>query len=273
MIHLSRRALLAVPPSRRVAEPAMVDSRMAEETVRRAAHNNAIWCDAVCATHLGPGEFHASHWLNRHGVPQFYPDFVTLSGSADGARQTEALAGLIEAAGARSLFVKDSFDCLRLQPFGFHPLFRAEWLSAPALGSVGRQEAAGVRWLEVVDDRDLTRWERAWSGSADEAKPRMFRPGLLAVPGIRFVYGLVHSLPVGGGILAASSGVTGLSNVFARGIATEVVLQGLAQVAAASFPGQPLTDYEHGDDLVAAHRVGFQTVGRLRVWHRPAPGR
>jgi hypothetical protein len=26
------------------------------------------------------------------------------------------------------------------------------------------------------------------------------------------------------------------------------------------------------DDLAAAHRVGFSTVGRLRVWHRaPAP--
>jgi hypothetical protein len=251
----------------------MVDSRTAEEMVRLAAHNNAIWCDAVCATHFGPGEFHASHWLNRHGVPQFYPDFVTLSGSADSVRQTEALSGLIEATADRSTFVKDSFDCLRLQPLGFRPLFGAEWLWAPALGSFGRREAEDVRWVEVADDRDLARWERAWSGSAAAVESRMFRPGLLAVPGIRFVHGLVEGQTVGGGILAAASGVTGLSNVFAGRVATEVVLQGLAQVAATRFPGQPLADYEHGDDLAVAHRVGFRTVGRLRIWHRPPPTR
>jgi hypothetical protein len=246
---------------------------MTEEILRRAAHNNAIWCDAVCATHFGPGEFHASHWLNRHGVPQFYPDFVTLSGPADSASQTEALTGLIAAEGARSLHVKDSFDCLRLQPLGFRPLFRAEWLSASALGSIGRREAEDVRWVGVRDEPDLARWERAWRGSADDAASRTFRAGLLAVPGIQFVYGLVDGLPAGGGVLSAGAGVTSLSNVFAHGIAMEVVLQGLAQVAAARFPGQPLVDYESGDDLVAAHRVGFQTVGRLRVWHRPPLGR
>jgi hypothetical protein len=101
----------------------------------------------------------------------------------------------------------------------------------------------------------------------------MFRPGLLAVPGIRFVHGLVDGQIVGGGILAAASGVTGLSNVFAGRVTTEVVLQGLAQVAATRFPGQPLVNYEHGDDLAAAHRVGFQTLGRLRIWHRPVPRR
>lgn len=251
----------------------MADSGIAEEMLRRAVHNNAAWCDAVCATHFGPGEFHPSHWLNRHGVPRFYPDFVTLSGPADSALQMEALTGLIEAAGARSLFVKDSFDGLRLQPLGFQPLFGAEWLWADVLGSVGRQEAAQVRWADVTDDRDLARWERTWRGNADAAEPRLFRPGLLAVPGIRFVHGLVDGLPVGGGILAAASGVTGLSNVFAGRIATEVVWQGLAQVAAANFPGQPLVGYESGDDLAAAHRVGLRTVGRLRVWHRPVRGR
>lgn len=251
----------------------MAHSGIAEEMLRRAAHNNAVWCDAVCATHFGPGEFHPSHWLNRHGVPQFYPDFVTLSGAADSAPQMEALTGLIETAGVRGLFVKDSFDCLRLQPLGFRPLFDAEWLWASALGSVGRQEADGVRWAEVADDRDLARWERAWRGNADTAQPRLFRPGLLDLPGIRFVHGFIDGLPVGGGILAAALGVTGLSNLFAGRIATEVVWQGLAQVAAANFPGQPLVGYESGDDLAPAHRVGLRTVGRLRVWHRPARGR
>jgi hypothetical protein len=76
-------------------------------------------------------------------------------------------------------------------------------------------------------------------------------------------------VPVGGGVLAAAAGVTGVSNVFAPRIATETVLQGLAKVADARFPGLPLVGYESGDNLAAARRVGFKAVGHLKVWRRP----
>jgi hypothetical protein len=32
-----------------------------------AAHNNAMWCDAVCRAHDHPGEFHGALWLTRLG--------------------------------------------------------------------------------------------------------------------------------------------------------------------------------------------------------------
>lgn len=98
----------------------------------------------------------------------------------------------------------------------------------------------------------------------------MFRPELLSRPGIRFVYGLIGDLPVGGGVLVTTGGVTGLSNVFASGVAMGVVLQSLAKVVWARHPTQPLIGYESGADLEAARRVGFEVVGHLRVWHRAA---
>ena len=35
-----------------------------------AAHNNALWCDAVCRAHDRPGEFHDTLWLTRLGAPR-----------------------------------------------------------------------------------------------------------------------------------------------------------------------------------------------------------
>lgn len=42
------------------------------------AGNNALWCDAVCRAHDIPGEFHPALWRNRHTVPPFYSNAVTL---------------------------------------------------------------------------------------------------------------------------------------------------------------------------------------------------
>jgi hypothetical protein len=245
---------------------------MTDGFVERAAYNNAVWCDAVCSTHASPGEFAPDHWLSRHGVPEYYPDLVTLTGMAGVTQQTRALAALMRDAPSRSLSVKDSFNCLNLGALGFASLFDAEWLLAFELGTHGSEEADDVRWVSIHNDADLARWEQAWRPSAGSGKPRMFRPDLLSSPGIQFVYGLIEDAPVGGGVLATAGGVTGLSNVFASGIATEVVLQGLAKVAWARHPARPLVGYDRGADLAAARRVGFGTVGHLRVWRRAVEG-
>jgi hypothetical protein len=96
---------------------------MPNEIGERAARNNALWCDAVCAMHRGAGEFRDSLWVNRLGVPRRCPDVVTLKG-AEGARaQREAIAGLIQTPREEGWAVKDSFHCLDLMSLGFEPLF------------------------------------------------------------------------------------------------------------------------------------------------------
>jgi hypothetical protein len=242
------------------------------DVVEQAAYNNAVWCDAVCSTHAGPGEFARDYWLCRHPVPKFYPDMVTLAGAASATCQTDALAALVRDTPDRSLSIKDSFGCLSLEALGFVPLFDAEWFLASALGGPGSQQADEVRWVSIDNDADLTRWEQAWRLDAGRGEPRLFRPGLLARPDIRFVYGLAGDAQVAGGILSATGDVTGLSNVFASGISTEAALQGLARMAWTWRPGRPLVGYDRGADLAAARRVGFATIGRLRVWHRAVAG-
>jgi len=98
-----------------------------------AAHNNALWCDAVCRAHDRPGEFHESLWFTRLGAPRFYPDAVTMGGVEAAPAQTEAIAALVGSTRQRELSVKDSFQSLDLSSLGFEPLFDAEWvaLSAP----------------------------------------------------------------------------------------------------------------------------------------------
>ena len=58
--------------------------------------------------------------------------------------------------------------------------------------------------------------------------------------------------------------VVGVSNVFGD----ESAWAGCLLVAASHFPGMPLVGYEHGDDLAAARRHGFEPAGPLRVWIR-----
>jgi len=164
--------------------------------------------------------------------------------------------------------VKDSFGCLDLEPFCFRPLFDAEWLVASELKISCPDDAGKVRWVLINDDVELVRWEQAWRQGSDKNDIPIFRPELLVKPNVRFVYGFVEGVPVGGGILNATRDITGLSNVFASGITTEAVMQGLAMIARAWRPGRSLVTYESGAELAAARRVGFEAVGRLRIWHR-----
>lgn len=233
-----------------------------------AAHNNAVWCDAVCSTHSGPGQFAPAYWLTRHGAPEYYPDLVTLTGAQDTVQQLDALGTMMRARPGRSLSVKDSFGCLDIGALGFVPLFDAEWLLASKLDPPLSRAAESAHWLAIECDAGLTHWEQAWRSGMGGNEPRTFRPKLLARPDIRFVYGLVDGRPVGGGVLNVTDNVIGLSNVFASAIATEAVLHGLASVAWAWCPGRPLVCYERGAELAAARHVGFNAIGQLRIWHR-----
>jgi hypothetical protein len=44
--------------------------------------------------------------------------------------------------------------------------------------------------------------------------------------------------------------------------------RGLVCAAAAAFPGLALVAYDRGKECAAAHRIGFATLGPLRIWRR-----
>jgi hypothetical protein len=71
---------------------------------------------------------------------------------------------------------------------------------------------------------------------------------------------------VAGVIANRTGGVVGISNVFApEGEEYRFGVEGLATVMEA-FPGLAIVGYEEGRALELAQRMGFETIGPLRIW-------
>ncbi|MBR0685370.1 hypothetical protein JQ594_05550 [Bradyrhizobium manausense] len=249
-----------------------VGAEMRSGITALAAHNNAMWCDAVCRAHDRPGEFHGTLWLTRLGTPRFYPDVVTTAGAEAAPAQIEAIADLIGSNRRREWFVKDSFHCLHLESLGFEPLFDAEWIAINGARPDVRHHQPGARSTIVTDEAGLSAWERSWVGEEANAAaaplPRVFMPRLLADDSIAFVSIQEEDGSAGGGILNRGADVVGLSNLF--GSAMDRVWRSLIPMAGEIFPGLPLVGYEHGRDLAAAKLAGFEAIGSLRIWRLPA---
>jgi hypothetical protein len=251
----------------------MSSLRMSPQVVQ-AAHNNAHWCDTVCRAHGTPGEFHEHLWLNRHPVPRFYPNAVTLSALSDVADQLAAIRDLVAAAPLVSFGVKDSFATLDLAPLAFHVLFEAQWLWRAASQSPPARLDTALSWTTVQEPADLSRWEAAWNGLPAEhpstLPPRIFLPALLRDPDIRFIAAYADRHIVAGAIANRTGDVVGVSNVFVPEADAARCWAGCLATITDAFRGLPLVGYERGNDLIIAQALGFEVVGPLRVWGHSA---
>jgi hypothetical protein len=238
---------------------------MLDDRCVRAARNNAEWCDAVCCAHGYPGEFHDDIWLSRHPAPRFYPNAGTRAESSQ--RQLDLIDELIAARLPSGWAVKDSFSMLDLESRGFRMLFSAEWIYLPVSRLKDIASKTSVRWEIVRDALALAEWESAWSRSAgDTSNDRIFLPSLLENKDVAVAAGFREGHIVAGAIANRSDGVVGWSNFFAP--AAEISDHAAASLATITdaFPGSPIVGYEHGDDLRNAYSLGFESIGRLRVW-------
>lgn len=237
--------------------------------IQQAIHNNALWCDTVCRTHGIPGEFHNHLWLNRHQVPRFYPNAVTLSGAEGLAEQPAAIQALIAEGKLDSLAVKDSFCTLDLAPLGFHLLFEATWLWRAPTSRDSLAEMNKIQWATIRQPLELARWETAWNGlTADSAAhpARIFPTSLLDDEDLAFIAAYHEQQIVAGAIANRTGDVVGLSNVFAPPAENSRFWAGCVTAAGQAFPGLPLVGYERGEELIMARQHGFEAVGPLRVW-------
>lgn len=236
------------------------------ERARRAAHNNARWCDAVCRAHGGDTAFGAGAWFNRRSSPPYYPNLVTLDPHATGVPALAALPpdGVVG--------VKDSFARLDLSGLGYKPLFDAQWIWRDHSSLAG--PAPTLRWSTAQAEPELAQWEAAWwrGVQAGAAPPlRLFPATLLAEPGLRFLLGWQRDgTLVAGSAMLQGDGVAGLACTFhTRGADRAAAHAGLVAAAQALCPGDALVGYESGDDLQLAQAAGgFTPVGPLRVWLR-----
>jgi hypothetical protein len=228
--------------------------------VRAAARNNAEWCAAMSRSHGVAGEFGAQAWAAPARTPPYYPDAVTLVPDADPA----ALVARIDTA-APGASVKDSFADLDLSSAGFRVLFEARWIHRPP----GPPTAAPNLAWDVAGAPDALRdWALAWDNG--EGNADLFRPQLLDAPGT-FVLGgrSADGRVVAGAVASRGEEVVGVSNVFGRdGGGPDATWPAVLDAVHRLFPTLPVVGYEHGDDLAAAVRHGFDAIGPLRIWLR-----
>jgi hypothetical protein len=236
-------------------------------SVQQAALNNASWCDAVCSAHQAPGCFDAGLWWNSGPVPRFHPNAVTLEGEP--AHLHERLAALAGAHDGASWSVKDSFACVDLGALGCRELFSAHWLWRAPL--VGGARPGGLRRQLVADALELAEWEHAWAGGGPPKAERIFLPALLDDPSTA-VIGFERAERIVAGLTAhRAGGVVGLTNLFVPADEPDRYREACVHAAATLFPGLPLVSYELDAEAPAFMRLGFETIGALRVWVREPP--
>ncbi|MGY3200297.1 hypothetical protein [Streptomyces sp. TE5632] len=225
--------------------------------VEAAARNNAEWCAVMSRSHGVGSEFGRQAWSAPVRTPLYYPDAVALVPGADEA----ALLTRIDM-GVPGACVKDSFADLDLARAGFQVLFDAQWIHRPAGAPAAAPDLA---WDAVRSPKMLRAWALAWDGGAGNAD--LFRPELLDDPATFVLAGRSADGHVAAGAVASRSDqVVGISNVFAREGSGDAVWPVVLNAVHGLFPGLPVVGYEHGEDLNAAIRHGFETIGPLRIW-------
>ncbi|MYX28263.1 hypothetical protein GTY75_16700 [Streptomyces sp. SID8381] len=227
--------------------------------VGAAARNNAEWCAVMSRSHGVRGEFGRQAWTAPARTPPYYPDAVTLAPGADAAELLDRID--TETPGAS---VKDSFADLDLTRAGFRVLFDAQWIHRPASAPVTVPEPV---WDVVRTPPALRAWQLARAGAADDAA--LFRPELLDDPATFVLAGRsAEGRVVAGAVASRSERVAGISNVFASAGGAAAAWPGVLHTVERLFPGLPVVGYEHGEDLDAALRHGFEPIGPLRIWLR-----
>jgi len=238
--------------------------------MEQAAHNNAMWCDAVCCAHGRPGEFLDGMWINCHETPRFYPNAVTLSGGRGSSLQLQHIHDLLQSRIPGEFAVKDSFCTLDLAPFGFRILYEAEWIWRAASRSRPGGRVPGVSWVKVTRVSELADWESAWGGEFVGAphltRERIFLPSLLADANIAAIAAYQDRRIVAGAIANRTGNVVGLSNMFVPAYDEDAFRAGCVAGVIDAFPGLPIVAYEPRRALAQGPTPSFDVLGPLRVW-------
>jgi len=243
----------------------------AVDRAQQAARNNAAWCDVVCRAHGRPGELLDGLWVNRHETPPLYPNVVTLD-RLHPDEHLEHIRAFMRAGVPGAWAVKDSFCTLDLAPLGFELLFEAEWIWRAAAPTNRTGDISDVSWSRIERAADLAAWEAASKAASKEEDTgeRVFLPALLRDADVAVIAAHRQREIIAGAIGNRAAGAVGLSNVFVPDDAALLYWAGCIAAVSDGFPRLPLVGYESGETFAVARTLGFEPVGRLRVWSRQA---
>lgn len=121
--------------------------------------------------------------------------------------------------------------------------------------------------MRIGAEAELANWEAAWSAAGSPATTRIFPAALLRDESIAFLGAKKDGAFVAGCAANRSTGnVVGFSNFFAPGADSDRFRAAAVAQAALFAPGLPLVGYDRDEALAAMLRLGFRSVGMLRVW-------
>lgn len=121
-------------------------------------------------------------------------------------------------------------------------------------------------WTRIRDAAALDRWEHSWKKSGSPTDANVFTPALLADPDIH-IYGRSAGDGFDAGcIVNRSPEAVGISNIFTLA-GTPQVFQDAISLAAGAFSSDlPLVGYDRDEALDEMAKLGFKSVGQLRIW-------
>lgn len=228
------------------------------------AANNVHWYESIFRSHGLGGEIADGMWISHATPPPYYSNAVTLAPSPVAAQVANLTT--LRATIRPPWSVKDSFSTLDLAPLGFRRLFEARWIwrDASDIAVAGRDTA--IEWRRVTTSGQLERWEGVWREAGSPSDTRVFLPDLLANPAIA-----VFAAYRGGAIVAGCAAnrtdeAVGFSNFFAADADEDLVMADAVNEVARFGAGVRVVGYLAGERMERAGRLGFRTVGPLRVW-------
>ncbi len=218
-----------------------------------AVRNNAEWCERVALSHGVDCKWLTDAWFTTSLMPPFYPNVVSLKPGID----EESILALEKDLPEHCCW-KDSFGELKLEQFGFKVILESSWYACLELNiNDPCSELTGV----VTSKEEQREWIDSWGETPSEAD--IFLP---ALPGsqVKFIFSMNEGRMVSGLIANVGDSAVGISNTFGNA-------NGIAQCVKFAFDwanGLPLVGYGSHDELCMMEKLGFEGVGKLRVWLR-----
>lgn len=215
-----------------------------------AVLNNIIWCGIVCEMH---GITHASSeniWGLQSQAPIYYPDIITSNKDVT----AQQVINFIE--NREILSIKDSYANVDLGPFGYKILFEAEWIYHSTISNF---EQIPSKWRVIKTSKELKKWTSAYE------LEKVIIPKILERNDVE-IFMCEENGGMSGFIANVGANAIGISNVFSDEISNIPIWTEIAQIVASRNPGLPLVGYEQGNDLKAAVKSGWKSIGPLRVW-------
>ena len=235
--------------------------RSDSEKARICAANNADLYQAVFRAHGLPDQRTNAYWSSDAIAPPYYSNMTTLDPDATEEQLVEI--GRLTDRLERRAGLKDGFSRLDLGNKGFKLLFSASWIWAEPHRITA---PAPQGWMRIRDAAALDCWENSWKEAGSPTDANVFTPSLLSDPDMH-IYGRSAGRGFDAGcIVSRSPEAAGISNIFSLTGTPQAFRDAVSLAAVAFSPNLPLVGYNHGAAVDEMKKLGFKSVGNLRIW-------